>query len=114
MRQDLAGALDHAHRQRGQARDFDAVAAVGGAGLDAAQEQDLVAGFLHRNVQIADAVELSGELGQLVIVRREESFRADVAVDVLDHGPGERQSVVGGRAAADFVEHDQAARRSRC
>ncbi len=71
VRQDLAGALDHAHRQGGQARDFDAVAAVGCARFDAAQEQDLVAGFFHRHMQIADAFELARELGQLVIVRGE-------------------------------------------
>ena len=72
QRQDLPRALDHAHRQRGQARDLDAVAAVRRARLDAAQKQDLIAGFLDRDVQIADAFELAGELGQLVIVRGEE------------------------------------------
>ena len=32
-------------------------------------------------------------------------------VDVLDHGPGQGQAVVGRRAAADLVEDDEAARR---
>ena len=76
QREDFAGALDHAHRQRGEARDFDAVAAVGGAGLDSAQEEDLIAGLFDRHVEIAHAVELLGELGQLVIVGGEEGLGA--------------------------------------
>ncbi len=43
--QDLAGPLDDAHRQGRQARDLNAVAAVGGSGLDFAQEKDLLAGL---------------------------------------------------------------------
>ncbi len=32
-------------------------------------------------------------------------------MDVFDHGPGQREPVIGRSAAADFVQHDQAARR---
>src|SRR5262249_53819568 len=109
MREDLAGALDYGNGERGQARDFDSVAAVGGAGVGAAKEQDLISGFFDRDVKIAGAVKLFGELGGLVIVRREKSLGADVAMDMLDYGPRESETVIGGRAAADFVEHDQAA-----
>ena len=31
-------------------------------------------------------------------------------MNVFDDGPGQRESVVGGGAAADFIKHDQAAR----
>src|ERR1700733_3350968 len=105
MLQDLAGALDHAHWQRGQACDLDAVAAVGGARLDAAQKQDLVAGFLHRYMQIADAIELARELGQLMVMSCEQRLRPEVAMDVFDYGPGQRESVIGRSAAPDFVQY---------
>jgi hypothetical protein len=58
--QDLAGAFDYAHGQRGQAGYFDAVAAVGCAGFDLAEEQDLIAGFFYGDVQVADAFHLIG------------------------------------------------------
>ena len=62
-------------------------------------------------LQVADAVELFGQFGELVVVGGEEGLGAGAGVDVLDDGPGQRQPVVGGGAAADFVEHDEAARR---
>ncbi len=43
--EDFAGALDDAARKAGEARDLDAVTFVGAAGLDAAQEDNFVAGF---------------------------------------------------------------------
>ncbi len=74
--QHLARALDHAQRQAGQPRHFDAVAAVGLARLHFAQEDDVVARFLHRDLQVAHAVELLGQLGQLVIMRGEQRLGA--------------------------------------
>ena len=58
--QDLAGSFDDAHRERGQAGDFDSVAAVGCAWLDFAQKQYLIAGFFYGDVQVADAGHLIG------------------------------------------------------
>ena len=40
LREDAAGALDDGGGQAGEARDFDAVALAGGAGLDGVQEGD--------------------------------------------------------------------------
>jgi len=37
-------------------------------------------------------------------VRGEEGAAANVVVQVFDHAPGQRQAVVGARAAADLVE----------
>ena len=45
-----------------------------------------------------------------MVVGREEGFGADAAVDVFDHGPGEGEAIVGGGAAPDLIEHNQAAR----
>ena len=58
--EDLARSFDDAHRQGGQAGDFDAVASVGCAGFDFAEEQDLIAGFFYGDMQVADAGELVG------------------------------------------------------
>ncbi len=109
--QNAASAVDDAQGQSRQPRDLNAIAAVGTSGFDAPKEYHIVAGFLHRNVKINDAIELSGQFGQFMIVSREERLRADALVDVLDHRPGQRKTVVGGSAAADFIQNDEAARR---
>ena len=46
-----------------------------------------------------------------MVVGGEQRAAADVVVQVLDDGPGQREAVVGARPAADFVEDHQAARR---
>ena len=48
VRQDLAGARGDLRRQAGELGDVDAVAAVGAAGHDLAQEDDLAADLLRR------------------------------------------------------------------
>jgi hypothetical protein len=65
------------------------------------------------HVEVFHSRELLGQRREFVIVGGEHCAAADVVVNVLDHAPGERKSVVGARAAADFVEHHQAAAR-RC
>ena len=69
----------------------------------------MVAGLLDAHHKIAHARELFGKLGQLVIVGGEQGLGATPGVNVLHHAPGQRETVVGGGAAADFVEHDEAA-----
>ena len=44
-----------------------------------------------------------------MVVGGEERARADAAVDVLERGPGEREAVEGGGAAAHLVEQDEGA-----
>ena len=100
-------------RKPGQARHLDAVAFVGAAFLDAPQEDDFVGRFLHRDVDVFHAGQQVGQLGELVIMGGEERARAGVRLQVLDHGPGDGEAVEGGRAAADFVEQDQASRRGQ-
>ena len=41
----------------------------------------------------------------------EQSLGAGARVDIFDRGPGDGKTVVGGGAAADFIEQDQGARR---
>ena len=54
-----------------------------------------------------------GKFGQFMVVRGEEGSRASVRLQIFDHGPGDREAVEGGRAAADFVEQHQAMRRGQ-
>ena len=61
---------------------------------------------------VAHAGQQIGELGQLVVMRREQGFRARPGLQLLDHRPGDGEAVESGRAAADFVEQHQAVRRA--
>ena len=106
--EDFAGAVDDAAREAGEAGDFDAVGFVGAAGFDVAKEDDFVGSFFYGDVDVGDGGEEIGELGEFVIVRGEEGASASVLLQMLDDGPGDREAVEGGGAAADFVEEDEA------
>ena len=92
----------------GQARDFDAIAFVGAAFFDAPQKNDFIGRFFDGDVNVFNAGEQIGELGEFVIVRGEERARARVCLQMLDDGPGDREAVESRRAAAHFIEQDQA------
>src|SRR5207253_9275710 len=81
--QDLAGALDHAVRQAGEPGNFDTVAFISAAGLDAAQENDLAGRLLRGDVDVLHRREKVGKLCQFVIMRCEMRTRADVLLDML-------------------------------
>ena len=78
-----------ARRQAGEARDLDAVALVGAAGDDLAQEDDLLVPFAHGDVVVAHAGAGQLELGQLVVVRGEERARLDFVVQIFRDAPGD-------------------------
>lgn len=109
--QDLFGPVDDRLRDAGEAGDLDSVAAVGGAGDHLADEDDFVVPFFDRHREVAEAGEGFVQLGQFVIMSREHRAGSEfrVEVEVLDHGPGDAESIVGAGAAADFVEDDEAA-----
>ena len=69
---------------------------------------------LHRNVQVGDAGQQLGEFGQLVVVGCEQRLGARMGVDVLHHGPGDRQAVKGRSSPPHFVEQNQAVGAWRC
>src|SRR5205823_6854332 len=100
----LAGALDDLIRQACQLGDFNSVAAVGGAGLHFSEEHDAAASLLDGDMVILHAGEPLGEFGQLKIMSGEQSLGAGARVDIFDRGPGDGKTVVGGGAAADFIE----------
>ena len=64
----------------------------------------------HRDRAVLRPRLLAAEIGELVVVRREQRARADAIVEVLGDRPGDRQAVEGRRAAADLVEDHQARR----
>ena len=99
-------------RQSGEPRDLDAVAAIRAARHDLAQEDDVVLPLARRDVEVDDAGRGVGEIGELVIVRGEQRLRPHLRVgrEELGDRPGDAEAVEGRRAAADLVEHDQAAR----
>ena len=88
---------------------MDAVALVRAALDDLVQEHDLVIPLPNGDVEVGEARQPAGQLGQLVVVRREQCLGTDPVVQVLDDGPREAQAVERARAAADFVEYDEAA-----
>ena len=112
--QHLARALDHVARQPGEPADLDSVRSVGAAGLQPMQEQDLLAGFTHRDVEVAERVELVGKLRQFMVVRREHGLAANRVVQVLRDRPCDRHAVVRRRAAPDLVEAARGCARSPC
>src|SRR5439155_152218 len=78
----------------GQAGDVNAVALVGRAGDDFMEEHNLVFPFLDRDIEIAHARQRLGQIGQLVVVRGKPRAAADLVVQVLHNGPGQRDAVV--------------------
>ena len=61
---------------------MDSVAAVGGAGDHSANEDDFVVPLFYRHGKIAEAGEVFFELGQLLVVCREERAGAAFGVAV--------------------------------
>jgi hypothetical protein len=113
---DVPRAIDHLTGKAREPRDLNAVAAIRAARHDLPQEDDVVLPLARRDMSVDDAGERIGEVGELVIVRGEERLRPRLRVARQDTRPrpGDAQAVEGGGAAADFIEHDEAARRRRC
>jgi len=107
--EDFAGAGDDGVGKAGETGYFDAVAFAGGAGFDGVEEDDAGGVFADGDADVAEMREAVGEEGEFVVVGGEEGACADVVVEVLDRGPGEREAVVGCGAAAHFVEQDEGA-----
>ena len=88
---------------------MDAVGAIGGAGDDAIEEDDLVAPFLDLDRGVGGVGQTVGERGQLVIVGGEQDAGAVDLVQIFERGPGDGEPVEGRGASADLVEHDEGA-----
>src|SRR5437016_3416255 len=107
--EDLPGAR---HDRSGQSREpahVNSIGAVGATGLEPVHEDDFLADLAHRHVEVADVLELFGELRQLVIMRRKDRLAPDAVVQAFGDGPGDRHAVVGRGPTADLIEEYQAA-----
>src|SRR5699024_8623501 len=102
------GPLDDGVGQAGKLGDLNAVAVVGRAGNDAAQERDVVAPLFDRNVVVFDPFDVLLHAGQLMVVGGKEGFAADLVADIFYHGTGDAHAVKGRCAAADLVKDDKA------
>src|SRR5690606_36787140 len=69
--QDVARPRDHRLRQAGQPRHLDSIASIGPPGQDLVHEDDVVLPFARDDVRVHRARYRVGQVGQLVIVRRE-------------------------------------------
>ena len=107
-----ARARNHRRGHAGEPRHLNAVAAIGSARHDLVQEDDLVLPLARRDVRVYDARQRVGQIGELVIVRREQRLgpAARVRRQIFGDRPRNAQTIEGGGAASDFIEHHQAAR----
>ena len=72
------------------------------------EKHELVVVLLHEHLHVGHPGQLV-ERRELEIVRGEERAAADLRLQVLDHRLGDREAVIGARAAADLVEDHEAA-----
>ena len=110
--QHLPSAVDHALGQPGHLGHVHAVALVGPAGHYLVQEDHLVALFGHRHAVVANAWQTGGQVGQFVVMGREEGLAAQpgVVVDMFDDRACDGQAIIGAGAPADLVQDHQRAR----
>src|SRR5262252_5029879 len=91
----------------------DSIAAIRGPGFHRAQEYDSILRFLDRDMVILDTRNEIRKLCKLMIMRSKDSFRLDMGVDMLDHGPSDRQPIERSGPSANLIENNQAFRRGR-
>ena len=88
---------------------MNAVRSIGGACRHLVQEDHVALPLLDLHGVTRQGRNPRGQTGQLVVMGGEQRPAAVDLVQVLDTGPGDRQSVKGRRAAADLVQNDQRA-----
>ena len=71
------------------------------------QKNNFVGRFFHRDVNIFDGGQKIREFGQFVIVGSKKRARASVFLQMFDNGPGNREAVERGGAAADFIQQNE-------
>ena len=79
---------------------------IAAALLQLAQEDHLVAHFLHAHIEIVDAGKRVTHFIELVIMRREECLGARLRklVQIFRNGPGDAHAIVCRSTATDFIE----------
>ena len=104
FRQQGLRARDHRSRQTGKTRHMHAVGAIRRTVDDLVQEDDLAFPFPHFHRVAGQPVQIFAKRGEFVIMGGEQGAAAIHRMQMLERGPGDRQPVIGRRAAADLVE----------
>ena len=102
------GLVDDFAGDAGELRHLYAVAAVGRAGFDRVQKDDLVLIFHGVQVDIGDGVRGVGQGGQFKIMRGEQGEGPDLVGEVSGACPRQGHPVVGAGAAAYLVNQREA------
>lgn len=85
--EDRLRAIDDGEGEAREPSDLNAVATIGGARNDAADEDDLVVPLLYRDGEIPHARQVFLDLREFQVVRRKQGARSAFAVQVLNpHG----------------------------
>jgi hypothetical protein len=89
--------------QSRQLGDFDSVAAVGCARFDSAQKDYASAGLFDGDVIILSLRSIARPVRSARNSGWRKSLGAHSRMQIFDGGPGDRQAIVGGGAASDFI-----------
>src|SRR5918994_7528643 len=89
-----AGTCQHRSRQPRKTPDLDPVRAIRSTWSEPMEEQHLASDIANVHGVVADSSELISELGELVIMRREDGLATHHIVKVLAHRPCDGHPVV--------------------
>ena len=110
LRQDRRRSPGHRLGHARQPRHVDAVAPVGRARHHPVQEHHPIAALQHLDLEARHPGQLVSQVGQLVVVGREQRLAAQlrIVVDLLHHRSRDGDPVERAGPAPDLVEHQQA------
>ena len=86
---------------------MNAVGAVGRAGGDLVEENDIFAVLGHAHGGVGQARQSGCEARQLMIMGGEQGAGAVDLMQMLKRRPGDGQAIIGGGAAADLIQNDK-------
>ena len=107
------GAHDNGSGHARQVRHMNAETLVGAAALNFAQEDNILAVFLHADAVVDDTAQPAFQFAQFMVVRRKQRLCADFLFvhQVFHNCPRDAQAVKRTRSTSDFIEYNQ---RFRC
>ena len=77
-----------------------------------AEEDDVLADFLDRNMEVLYPIVDFFTIIEFMVVRRKQSLRSlTIFMDIFHDRTGDRHSVIGRRTTADFIEKHKRTRR---
>src|ERR1019366_2594985 len=100
-------------RQSREPPNLDSIGSICSSRLEPMKKEDVVPRFPDIDAVVPNRSELVCQLRQLMIVRREHGFAANLLKQVLAHRPGDADAVPCARPTADFIEQYKATYRSR-